>query len=326
MSDAALSDPVYETLPDPWERAAPIPLDGVLERHRFGPLLTSFFALIIGLVSYLLIGNVAIIVLLMMKGVGLEEMMNELPRIMEEQTAVMLSANSIGLVLGLGVVAFLLTRLHSSRIGAFLRLRKPDVPALILAVVGLVALTPVVQWAGSVNQALPLPEFLRALEEVQMALIEKVLQGNVGVVFSLGMIALTPALCEELFFRGYLQRHLERGLGVVWGIAATGVIFGLFHLRLTQVLPLSLLGLYLAYLTWQTGSLWVPIVVHFANNALALATVEFVKNRPDLDVSDIEQVQVPWYLVVAGLLFFVGIVYLMRQRTASLLARQPAIP
>ena len=301
MSDEALSDPVYETLPDPWERAAPIPLDGVLERHRFGPLLTAFFALIIGLVSYLLIGNVAIIVLLMMKGIGLEEMVNELPRIMEEQTAVMLSANSIGLVLGLGVMAFLLTRLHSSRVGAFLRLRKPDVPALILAVVGLVALTPVVQWAGSVNQALPLPEFLRALEDVQMALLEKVLQGNVGVVFSLGMIALTPALCEELFFRGYLQRHLERGLGVVWGIVATGVIFGLFHLRLTQVLPLSLLGLY-------------------------LATVEFVKNRPDLDVSDIEQVQVPWYLVVVGLLFFVGIVYLMRQRTASLLARQPAIP
>ncbi len=326
MSDEAVNDPLYQTLPDPWEPTGPIPLDGVLERHRFGPLLTAFFALIIGLVSYMLIGNVAILVLLRMTGVGWQEMLNDFPRIIEEQTAVMLSANSIGLVLGLGAVAFLLARLHSRRIGAFLRLRKPDGPALILAVLGLVALTPVVQWAGTVNQSLPLPEFLRALEEVQMELIEKVLQGDFSIAFSLLMMAVTPAFCEEFFFRGYLQRHLERGFGVMWGIVATGVVFGLFHLRLTQILPLSVLGIYLAYLTWRTGSLWVPIVVHFINNALALATAEFVMNRPDLDIADIEQVQVPWYLVVVGLLFFIGIVYVLRQRAERLLARQPALP
>lgn len=318
MSDAVFSDPVYETLPDPWERGAPIPLNGVLERHQFGPLVTAVFALIIGFGGYMLVGNVAILVLLMLSGVGLEEMVRDLPRLMEEQTAILLSANSLGLVLGLGVVAFALARLHSSRVGAFLRLRKPDVPLLALAVVGLAALTPLVQWAGTVNQAIPLPEFLRALEDVQMELIEKVLQGNVSVVFSLVMMALTPAFCEEFFFRGYLQRHLERGLGVVGGVVTTGVVFGLFHLRLTQVLPLSLLGVYLAYLTWQTGSLWVPIVVHFANNAFALATAEVVKNRPDLDLSSIDQVQVPWYLAVGGLLFLVGVVYGMRQRAESL--------
>ena len=321
-----MDDPGYNTLPDPWERAAPILLDGVLERHRFGPLVTAFFALFIGFVSYMLIGNVAIFVLLMMTGVGLEEMLNDFPQVMEEQTAVMLSANSIGLVLGLGAVAFLLARLHSRRIGAFLRLRKPDGSALILAVVGLVALMPVVQWAGTVNQLIPVPDFFRNMDALSMALIEEVLGGDYNVFFVLAMIAVTPAFCEEFFFRGYLQRHFERGLGVVWGIVATGVAFGLFHLRLTQVLPLSVLGIYLAYLTWRTGSLWVPIVVHFANNALALATAEFVKNRPDLDIADIEQVQVPWYLVVVGLLFFIGIVYVIRLRAESLLAQASSGP
>ena len=320
-----MDDPGYNTLPDPWERAAPIPLDGVLERHRFGPLMTAFFALFIGLVSYMLIGNVAIFVLLMMTGVGWEEMLNDFPGIMEEHTAVMLSANSIGLVLGLGAVAFLLARLHSRRIGAFLRLRKPDGPALILAVVGLVALTPVVQWAGTVNQLIPVPDFFRNMDALSMALIEEALGGDYNVFFVLAMMAVTPAFCEEFFFRGYLQRHFERGFGVVWGIVATGVVFGLFHLRLTQILPLSVLGIYLAYLTWRTGSLWVPIVVHFANNALALATAEFVKNRPDLDIADIEQVQVPWYVVVVGLLFFIGIVYVLRRRAESLLAQPSAV-
>lgn len=325
MSDPFINDPAHATLPDPWERGAPIPLDGLLERHRFGPLLTAFFALLIGLVSYMLIGNVAIIVLLVVAGVGLEEMLADLPGIMEEQTAVMLSANSIGLVLGLGVVAFLLTRLHTRRVGAFLRLRKPDAPLMILAVVGLVALTPVVQWAGSINQMLPLPEFLQTLEEVQIALIEKVLAGDLSIIFSLTMMAVTPAFCEEFFFRGYVQRHFERGLGVMWGIVITGIVFGFFHLRLTQVLPLSLLGIYLAYLTWRTGSLWVPIVVHFANNALALAMAEFVKSRPDLDLADLEQVQVPWYLVVVGVIFFAGVVYVMRQRAEGLVAQASTV-
>ena len=50
MPDEAVNDPLCQTLLDPWEPTGPIPLDGVLERHRLGPLLTAFFALIIGFV------------------------------------------------------------------------------------------------------------------------------------------------------------------------------------------------------------------------------------------------------------------------------------
>jgi len=310
-------------LEDPWERSAPIPLDGLLERNRFNPVLTAFLALILGMISYLIIGNVAIVVLLLMAGVGLDALAQDLPRIMEEQTAVMLSANSLGLVLGMGVLALVLTRLHSRRVWAFLRVRTPDPISLALAVCGLFALIPAVQWIGNVNQAIPLPEFLRALEDMQMELIEKVLQGDLGILFSLTMIALTPALCEEVFFRGYVQRHFERGIGVAWGIVVTGLIFGLYHLRLTQVLPLSVLGVYLAYLTWRTGSLWIPIVVHFANNALGVATAEYIKGRPDLDIADLEQIPVPWYALVVGLLFFAGLMYALQQWSEILQTRRP---
>jgi hypothetical protein len=237
-----------------------------------------------------------------------------------------LSANAVGLFLGMGAVALILARFHSSRWGAFLRLRPPDATALVLSLLGLVAFIPLVQWAGSLNQMLPLPEWLRAMEQVQMELLEKVLQGDVPLLASLFLVAVTPALCEEVFFRGYLQRHLERGIGVVWGIACTGILFGLFHLRLTQVLPLSLLGIYLAYLTWRTGSLWIPIAVHFANNAIAVATAEFVKNRPELDVTDLEQIAVPWSIVGAGLILFSGIVYVLHERTRNRPAEQAAVP
>lgn len=325
MSELISSGLAYAALPDPWERAGPIPLDGVLERNRFSPLLVAFFALIIGMAGYMIVGNIATLVLLMLGGVGLEEILADLPGVLKEQAPALLSANAIGLFLGMGLVALLLVRLHSSRRWAFLRLRRPNATALALALFGLIALTPVVQWAGSVNEMLPLPEWLQEMEQVQMELLESILLGEVGVIFSLIMVAATPALCEEVFFRGYLQRNLERSLGVAWGIVVTGFVFGLFHLRLTQLLPLSLLGIYLAYLTWRTGSLWVPIIIHFANNAIAVATAEFVKNRPDMNVTDLEQISIPWYIVIVGLIVFGGIVYVLHGWMQKRLAEQPAV-
>ncbi len=325
MSDLTSSDSAYQTLPDPWESTGGVLLDGVLERNRYSPLLVAFFALLIGFAGYMLIGNVATIAFLVIEGVSLEVMLQDLPGVIEAHTGALLSANAVGLFLGMGAVALILAGLHAKRRWAFLRLRKPDAAALILSLLGLLAFIPVVQWAGSVNQLLPLPEWLQAMEEMQMELLEKVLQGDVGVVFSLIMVAVTPALCEEVFFRGYLQRHLERGLGVAAGIIVTGFIFGFFHLRLTQLLPLSLLGIYLAYLTWRTGSLWIPIVIHFANYAIAVATAEFVKNRPDMEITDLEQIAVPWYIVSVGLLVFCGIMYVLHQRTETKMADQPVV-
>ncbi|MFQ5571957.1 MAG: type II CAAX prenyl endopeptidase Rce1 family protein [Rhodothermales bacterium] len=314
----------HATLADPWEHIASIPLNGLLERNRFGPLLTAFFALFVGFVLFQGISTVVTLVLLMLGGVDLARLSEDLATVLEQQAGAILTANSIGQIFGLALVAYVAARLHSQRPWAFVRMRRPDVALLILGVIGLFALMPAVQWIGTINQSMPLPDFLRELEESQMALIEKILLGNRSVVFSLAMLAITPALCEELLFRGYAQRQLERGWGSKAGILASGLFFGLYHLRLTQVLPLSLLGIYLAYLAWRTGSLWVPIVVHFANNAFAIATSAYVQNRPDLDIADIEQIEIPWYIAQVGLVFFGLIVYAMHRRAQDLLARQPA--
>ncbi len=322
MPDA--SSPAYAALPDAWEPSPPIPLDGVLERHRFGPLLTAFFALVAGLLLFQGLSAVAVVVLLALRGVDLAGMMADLPAVLEQHADLFITANTIGQALGLAVPAFLLARLHARRATAFLRLRTPDALMLVLAVVGLLALTPVVQWAGTLNEALPLPEALREWDRMQMELVEKVLLGRFSMTFSLVMLALTPALCEELLFRGYVQRQAERGLGAAGGILASGLIFGLYHLRLTQLLPLSLLGLYLAFLAWRTGSLWVPVAVHFFNNAFAVAAAAYVSNRPDLDISSLEQIDVPWYIALGGLALFAVVGLAMRRRARLLLAPRRA--
>lgn len=308
-------------LPDPWDRRGAILLNGPLERVGASPaqlraraLTTGLLGLIMAFVLFqLFVSPVVTVALLMLKDVSLADFAEaeDFTRLIEENVRELIIGNSVGQVLGLGLPALLFARLHARRIRSFLRIRSVDGVLLGWALLGLVALTPVVQWLGAVNQSLPLPETLRALEQSQMQLIEKVLDGGLGVTFNLAMLAVVPAFCEEALFRGYAQRQFERGLGAWGGIVASGVLFGIYHLRFTQVLPLTALGLYLAYLVWRTGSIWPAVLVHFANNAFSVVLANYMTRRPDMDVQQLETMSVPWYIVGAGAVLFGGLMWVL---------------
>jgi len=286
----------------------PVPLDRVLERQKFAPLFTAIAVLFFAFLLFqVVISPIVIIVGLLAQGLAPDEMMEALGTLMEERINLVLVANTIGQIFGLALPTLLIARLHSSRWADFLHLRPTSAYAFGLAFVGLVALTPVVQFLGSVNQHLPLPDFLQELEQAQIDLIDRVLLQGGAVWLTLLMLAVTPAICEELLFRGYVQRQAERSLGIVGGILFSGIIFGLYHLRLTQVLPLATLGLYLAFLTWSTGSLYPAMLVHFANNAFAIILSSYVSSSPEYDPADLEQFEVPWYYIVVGIAVFIPV-------------------
>lgn len=315
--------PTPPTLPDPWESRLPILLDGRLERSGFAPLLMAAAGLVLAFILFQIVISPAVTLLLLMgQGVPLEELLSGLAAVIEEHARSILVANTIGQILGLAVPALLLARFHSSRPSAFLRLRSTDAAFVILAIIGLIALTPTIQWLGSVNDTIPLPEFIRRFEDSQMELIEQMLRVDTGLAFNLFVLALTPAVCEELLFRGYVQREAERGAGILVGILISGIVFGLYHLRLTQAIPLCVLGVYLAWLTWRTGSLLPAMFVHFTNNAIAIAVGAYVARRADLELEDLEAIELPWYLVVLGLIVFGASVLALQRLAVRILARR----
>lgn len=315
-------------LHDRWDSSPPIMLGGLLERQQFPPLLMALLALVLALILFqVVVTPVAIVALLAAQGINFAEAFSDLPTLMERHAQTLITANTLGQVFALAVPTYVITRLHTNRPWGFLRLRAPDGVLLVLGLLGLLTLMPVVQWLGVVNEWLPLPETIRAFDQQQMDLVERVLEGDLGVGFSILALAITPAVCEEVLFRGYVQRQAERGVGAAWGIVVSGIIFGLYHLRLTQALPLIALGLYLAYLAWRTGSLWIPIVVHFANNAFAVALGLWANAQPDMGLQDIEHIAVPWYLVLGGALLSTGILYALHHRARAVLAeRSPSVP
>jgi membrane protease YdiL (CAAX protease family) len=94
--------------------------------------------------------------------------------------------------------------------------------------------------------------------------------------FSLLVIAVGAAVNEELFCRGFLGRGLVGRHGVLLGVLFTSVIFAILHGNIPQGIFAFVLGVYvhLAYLA--TRSLWVPILLHFLNNAIGVVLVYFL--------------------------------------------------
>ena len=84
------------------------------------------------------------------------------------------------------------------------------------------------------------------------------------------IIAVTPAICEELAFRGFVLSGLRR-MGHKWGaIVLTSVFFGLAHGLLQQSLSACAVGIVLGYIVVKTGSLWPGVLFHFTHNSLSV--------------------------------------------------------
>lgn len=85
------------------------------------------------------------------------------------------------------------------------------------------------------------------------------------------MIAVIPAIGEELLFRGLMQRHLAESFrNVHIAIVVTAVIFSLVHMQIYSFLPRFFLGIVLGYMLVIGRSIWYPIIAHFINNAVGV--------------------------------------------------------
>lgn len=90
---------------------------------------------------------------------------------------------------------------------------------------------------------------------------------NNGILISLLLIAVLPAVCEEILFRGMIQRGMER-LGAGWSIFLSGLVFGLFHFDFQRLAAQTFIGFIAAYAVYRTGSIFNGMILHFMNNGL----------------------------------------------------------
>jgi membrane protease YdiL (CAAX protease family) len=179
------------------------------------------------------------------------------------------------------VPPFILAWLFEGKPVSYLRLNKKiNIPIVLLVVLLVFFANPVVNFIGGLNEKLTLPDFLSGLEdwmkkteEAAANITEAFLKVNSipGLLFNLFMIALLPAIGEELLFRGVIQKIFTQWTkNHHWGIWISAIMFSALHLQFYGFFPRLLLGVMFGYLLVWTGSLWVPIIAHFVNNAAAV--------------------------------------------------------
>ncbi|MCL4811549.1 MAG: ABC transporter permease subunit [Vicinamibacteraceae bacterium] len=150
--------------------------------------------------------------------------------------------------------------LRLSPSGTFL-LARPRV--LALAGAALVGATAWLAIGGIATRLFPPPDSLvRALERVLMLGDEPLPLWTTWL-----FVALLPAVCEELLFRGFIMRGLRR-LGMWPAIVISALLFGLAHASIYRLLPTFALGIVLGYAAWRTGSIVTSMAVHALNNGL----------------------------------------------------------
>jgi membrane protease YdiL (CAAX protease family) len=97
------------------------------------------------------------------------------------------------------------------------------------------------------------------------------------------VVALVPALCEELLFRGLVQRSFEEVTPGIRGAVIAGLIFGAYHLNPFALVPVAALGVYLGFIVYRAENISVAISTHFFNNFIA-CTAAYLKIDDDVVV------------------------------------------
>lgn len=128
-------------------------------------------------------------------------------------------------------------------------------------------------------------------------------------------MAATPAIIEELCFRGYLFSAFRSKLKPWTTITATAVLFGLFHvfvgstLLVERFLPTTLLGVLLGWVAYRTGSVWPGIVLHFTHNAMLELAARYHEQLAFLGLSDAEGSKhlPPQWLAIAAICVATGV-------------------
>ncbi len=192
----------------------------------------------------------------------------------------------------------------------------------VLAALLMLCALPLVGFLAEINKAIPITASMKKMfdgmesqyaEQVKMMATFKT---PVDYILALFIIALLPALVEEVFFRGAMQNIFMRWFKIPWlVILITGLIFSAIHFSWYGFLPRMALGMVLGYIFYYTGNLWYSIIAHFFNNALMISILywQYLKTKKvDMEVGD----SAPWWAGIISAALVIGLFYLLK-KTAS---------
>lgn len=182
----------------------------------------------------------------------------------------------------------------------------------LLAIVLLLVAVPLEIWTGELNKHIPMPHWMNQLQQENDAQIDTFLKVRTAIdpVYNILLLAALPAFCEELCFRGALQRILIGICKAPWaGILVTAILFSAFHLQFQGFIPRVLLGVLLGAACWYSGSLWPSMLAHFFFNGIQVAAAMYSPSAVEKNPT------MPFYGALLSIVIIVGLLYRMKKQS-----------
>lgn len=202
--------------------------------------------------------------------------------------------------------------------------RGVSVQQCMISFLFVVSALPMISMLAEWNKGIELPSFLASMEEMMRQMEESAKEvtdqflntSSVGMMFvNLFVIALLPAVGEEMMFRGWLQRVLGKSVNYHTAIWVSAFVFSAIHFQFYGFIPRMLIGAALGYLYCYTGSLWASIVAHFTNNAVAVISAFLVYNGYISINPDLIGTGDTWYLSVASVAVCLALIFMLKKAT-----------
>jgi len=121
-----------------------------------------------------------------------------------------------------------------------------------------------------------------------------------SLLFLLFVAAFSPAVCEEVLFRGAILSGLRTKLHPAVAVIITGILFGLLHLMIWRILLTALLGILIGYVVVRSGSIFPGMLFHFVVNASAILTVNLASESTTALLDDTATQSLPPMMLIAA--------------------------
>ncbi|HBH3652670.1 ABC transporter permease subunit/CPBP intramembrane protease [Clostridioides difficile] len=163
------------------------------------------------------------------------------------------------------------------------------------------------------------PQNMEVAESLNKALFIKD-----SVLLNLLVIALLPAICEEMFFRGFIfssfSKSKDKNKSIKLAVICSGVLFGIMHMDFVRIIPTSILGIIFAYSVYKSGSIFVSMLLHFLNNSVAVVLNHYTTGNitnlykfVEVDFSNLNVLKFVLILLISLILVMLGLRFLDRK-------------
>lgn len=170
-------------------------------------------------------------------------------------------------------------RFQTADLKGMFRIRVPKLSLFLLAVIGIVLIQPFLQGyvyfqEQAINSLPLLREYLKPIKETWDKLegsVMRIVAAHSPVEFAVivFVICITPAVCEEFLFRGFVLTNLKKAARASSAIFLSGLLFAIYHFQPFNLVPLIVLGWFLGFVVYYSNSIFTGMICHFLNNFLA---------------------------------------------------------